>query len=92
MLEVVEHEQGALVAELAGEALRVGVGRAELLGKRGEHEGGIGERLQLDEHGSAREVAGSRGGGGERQPRFSGAARPREGDEADVGVGEQGPD
>ena len=89
VLEVVEHEQGALVAELAGEALRVGVGRAELLGKRSEHETGIGERLQLDEHGSAREVACRRGGSSERQPRLTGAARPRERDEADLGVGEQ---
>ena len=66
VLEVVEHEQGALVAELASEALRVGVGRAELLGERGEHEAGVGERLELDEHRSAREVAGRGGRGGQR--------------------------
>ncbi len=97
LLDVVEQQQDVAWAQVGGQDLGRGrspSGCAHLLQAqrprdRREDEGGVGDRGQADEDDPVRELRGKIGGDVQGQPRLADAARPRQGDEADLVAAQQ---
>lgn len=95
MLEVVEHQQHPPVGQerCQGRADRViAVPRpTERAGDRRAHEGGVGDRAEIDERDAVGERGPELGRESQREPRLAGARRTRQRDESHVRTKEQLP-
>jgi hypothetical protein len=93
MLEIVEQEQRARAGEGSGEsgdgALLRPLGDAQGGGDGGGDEGRVGEGGEVDEDDAVREPRRRPRRGLDGEARLAGAADPGQGDEADLGLGQQ---
>jgi len=94
MLEIVEHDQHLPSVQQPGEPLldRFGAGTADTkcLGNRGEDERGVGDRGEMDEDRTVREVRFGERGGVDSEARFADTAGAGQGEQAHIGSCELG--
>ena len=93
MFEVVEDEQRAFVRQRGGERCQrrgiAPVGRTDCLGDRAEDEHWITQRPECGEADASGEIGRNFGGGLQRQAGLADAAGAGDGQQADIGPGEQ---